>query len=66
MDLQEDKLRLNAIRVECQQAVEMAKLTYLKNLGNKANDPHTSQEVYWKIIQKVMNKCRAPKKNLFL
>ena len=58
---EEDKLRLNAFRVECQQAVEMAKLTYLKNLGNKANDPHTSQKVYWKIIQKVMNKCRAPK-----
>ena len=54
----EDKLRLNAFRVECQQAVEMAKLTYLENLGNKAN---TSQKVYWKIIQKVMNKCRAPK-----
>ena len=57
----EDKPRLNAFRVECRQAVEMAKLTYLKNLGNKANDPHTSQKVYWKIIQKVMNKCRAPK-----
>ena len=58
---EEDKFRLNDFRVECQQAVEMAKLTYLKNLGNKANDPHTSQKVYWKIIQKVMNKCRAPK-----
>ena len=32
-----------------------------KNLGNKANDPNTSQKIYWKIVNKVMNKCRAPK-----
>ena len=47
--------------MECQQAVESAKLTYLKNLGNKVNDPGTSQKSYWKIINRVMNKCRAPK-----
>ena len=58
---EEDKIRLNAFRVECQQKVEMAKLSYLKNLGIKINDPNTSQKVYWKIIQRVMNKCRAPK-----
>ena len=52
---------LDAFRSECQQEVERAKLFYLKNLGNKVNDPHTSQKIYWKIINKVMNKCRAPK-----
>ena len=57
----EDKVRLDAFRSECQQEVERAKLSYLKNLGNKINDPDTSQKVYWKIINKVMNKCRAPK-----
>ena len=46
--------------MECQQAVESAKLTYLKNLGNKVNDPGTSQKSYWKIINRMMNKCRAP------
>ena len=30
-------------------------------MGNKVNDPGTSQKSYWKIINKVMNKCRAPK-----
>ena len=25
------------------------------------NDPNTSQKSYWKIINRVMNKCRAPK-----
>ena len=41
--------------------MESAKLSYLTNLGNKVNDPNSSQKIYWKIINKVMNKCRAPK-----
>ena len=41
--------------------METAKLSYLKNLGNKVNSPGTSQKSYWKIINRVMNKCRAPK-----
>ena len=36
-------------------------MTYLKNLGNKGNDPSTTQKSYWKIINRVINKCRAPK-----
>ena len=36
-------------------------MTYLKNLGNKVNDPSTTQKSYWKIINRVMNRCRAPK-----
>ena len=57
---EEDKFRLDNFRIECQQAVETAKLSYLSNLGNKANDPGTTQKSYWKIINRVMNKCRAP------
>ena len=30
-------------------------------MGNKLNNPNTSQKAYWKIINKVMNKCKAPK-----
>ena len=56
----EDKVRLDAFRSECQQEVENAKSSYLTNLGNKVNDPNTSQKIFWKIINKVMNKCRAP------
>ena len=41
--------------------METAKLSYLTNLGNKVNNPGTSQKSYWKIINRVMNKCRAPK-----
>ena len=57
----EDKVRLDAFPIECQQAVETAKLSYLTDLGNKVNNPGTSQKSYWKIINRVMNKCRASK-----
>ena len=57
----EDKVRLDAFRLECQQAVENSKLSYLTALGTIVNDPNTSQKSYWKIIHRVMNKCRAPK-----
>ena len=57
----EDKVKLDTLRIECQQAVETAKLSYLRNLGNKVNDPNTSRKSHWKIINRVMNKSRAPK-----
>ena len=58
---EEDKVRLEVFRKECQIAVESAKLLFLTKMGNKVNDPGTSQKSYWKIINRVMNKCRAPK-----
>ena len=42
----EDKVRIDGFRIECQQAVETAKLSYLTNLGNKVNSPGTSQKSY--------------------
>ena len=30
-------------------------------MENKLNNPNTSQKSYWKIINKVMNNCKAPK-----
>ena len=41
--------------------MESAKFSYLTNLGNKVNDHTTANKTYWKIINRVMNKCRAPK-----
>ena len=58
---EEDKLRLDSFRIECQEAVEKAKSNYLEMLGNNLNHPNTSPKSYWKIINRVMNKCRAPK-----
>ena len=58
---EEDKVRLESFRIECHKAVETAKSSYLKNMGNKPNEPGISQKSYWKIINRVMNKCRSPK-----
>ena len=56
---EEEEVRLDTFRTD--QTIEDAKLSYLTNLGNKANDQSTYQKLYWKIIYRVMNKCRAPK-----
>ena len=55
----EDKIRLDNFRKEYQEAI--AKLNYLTNVGKKLNNPNTSQNTNWKIINKVTNKCKAPK-----
>ena len=34
----------------CQEAVKIAKLNYLTNMGNKLNNPKTSQKSYWKML----------------
>ena len=58
---EEDKVRLEEFREECKNAVDKSKQSYLINLGKKVNDPSTSQKCYWKIINRVMNKCKTPK-----
>ena len=55
-----DKVRLEAFHTECQLAIKSAKMSYLRNLGNKLNGPNTTPKSNWKIINRVMNKCRAP------
>ena len=57
---EDDRLRLDAFRAECQIAVETAKVTYTRHLGNKLNGTNISPKSYWKIINRVINKCRAP------
>ena len=58
---EEDKLRSETFRTECKEAVGSAKLSYLAHLGSKLNEPDTTSKHYWKIIHRVMNKCRTPK-----
>ena len=57
----EDNVRLENFHKGYQEAAESAKLTYLTNMGNRLNNPNTHQQSYWKIINEVMNKCKAPK-----
>ena len=56
-----DKLRLDNFRIEDQQAVEDAKTSYLRNLGDKLHNQHSNGKSYWKIINKVLNRSKAPK-----
>ena len=57
-----DKDRLDLLRKECLDAVEKAKSShYLSNLGNKLNDKNSPPKAHWKIINRVLNKSRAPR-----
>ena len=56
-----DKIRVDAFRDECNEAIRKAKEGYFEKLGNKLADPSTCQKSYWKIVNKVMNRCKAPK-----
>ena len=58
---EDDLARLNALRIECKDAIEVVKSKYFQNLGSKLHNPEICQKSYWKIINKVMNKSAAPK-----
>ena len=58
---EEDKIRLDIFRNECKLKVNESRANYLQKLGMEANNPDTSKKTYWKILNKVLNKCKAPK-----
>ena len=57
----EDKLILERVKNECFDAITKAKEKYYKDLGNKLADPTTGQKIYWKIMNKFLNKCKVPR-----
>ena len=57
----EDKVRLDNFRNECKVAVDTAKINYFNRLGNKLNDSNTPPKSYWKIINRITNKSKAPR-----
>ena len=52
----EDRIKLEAFRLECEEAVDTAKRDYVRKLGNRLNDSSSFSKSYWKIIKRVMNK----------
>ena len=42
-------------------AVELAKRNYISNLGKKLNNPNCTSKISWKIIHRLLNKCKIPK-----
>ena len=59
--LNPDKIRVDQFRNECNLAVQVAKEKYFITLGLKLTDPNTSQQSYWKVVNKLLNKCKVPK-----
>ena len=57
----EDRARVQIFRDECNLCIQTAKENYLAGLGEKLADPRTSQKFYWKILNKLLNKHKAPK-----
>ena len=57
----EDKKRLDSYRDEYKKSVESSKGSYLKQLGLHPADPKTSTKAYWKIMNRVMTKCKSPR-----
>ena len=56
-----DKIRLDNFRIEVQQAVDDAKKAYVSSLGNKLHNQGTNGKAYWRIINNVLNRSKAPK-----
>ena len=57
----EDKIAVDRLRSESQKAILNAKEKYLKDLGKKLADPTTGQKAYWRILNKLLNKCKIPR-----
>ena len=56
-----DKVILDRLRKECSDAIASAKEKHLRDLGAKLSDPTTDQKTYWKILIKLLNKCKIPR-----
>ena len=55
------KYRLDSYREECKKAIYNSREMYLKQVGINLADPKNSKKAYWKMMNRVMNKCKAPK-----
>ena len=56
-----DRISLDLYRKECNDAIEKSKNNYLLNLGNKMVGKNIGQKAYWKIVNNLLNKCKAPR-----
>ena len=57
----EDKVVLDHLRNQCFDAINKSKENYFKDLGDKLANPTTGQKMYWKIVNKFLNKCKVPR-----
>ena len=52
---------MDRLRNESSEAIKNAKEDYMRSLGDKLADAATGQKIYWKILNKLLNKCKVPR-----
>ena len=57
----EVKILVENFRNECFEAISKAKTKYLNDMGMKLADSKSSPKAYWKMLNKLLNKCRFPR-----
>ena len=57
----EDKCLVDKFRNDCFEAINKAKVKYLSEMGTKLNDSRAAPKTYWKILNKLLNKCHIPR-----
>ena len=57
--LDADKKRLDNFRDGIKTVINAVKENYLCKIGYDLADPQIGQKCYWKIVNRIMNKCKA-------
>ena len=57
----ENKAAVDDFRNECFSAINTAKEKYLTDLGSKLKNSETGPKIYWRVLNKLLNKCKIPK-----
>ena len=56
-----DRVQLDIYRKQCTETIEKSKQNYLRILGDKLADKYTGQKTYWKIVNNMLSKGKAPR-----
>ena len=59
--MEADRTNVEQFRQTCFDAINIAKVKYLKKQGQILTDRNTSQKAYWKILNRATNRCKVPK-----
>ena len=57
----EKKRLVDTFRQDCFDAISEAKAKYLNSMGEKLKNSKSGPKAYWKILNKLLNKCSVPR-----
>ena len=55
------KVMVDTFRQDCFDAINEAKAKYLNSMGDKLKNTKSRPKAYWKILNKLLNKCHVPR-----